>query len=214
MITSSGSTSSSTRGRSSVVPSTLMPGDRACPACAGRRRRSRPARCAGRGCGAARSATCWPPLPAPTISTSRAARSSDARRAAGRSTTARTAKRAPPTNASVSRKSSAITPRGGSCVADREQEQRRRSAPTRRDDDRLQDRLEVLLVDEAPELRVEAEQPRRSRASSRRRTTIVSDEQLLVAVRDPRVEAEDVGEVVGEREQARVDADLAEAARR
>ena len=60
-------------------------------------------------------ATCWPPLPAPTISTSFAARSRIAPRE-GRSTIARTAKRAPLTNTSESRKSSASTPRGGSCL--------------------------------------------------------------------------------------------------
>ena len=61
------------------------------------------------------NATCWPPLPAPTISTSVAARSRMLPRV-GRSTIHRTAKRAPLTNASESRKSSASTPRGGSCL--------------------------------------------------------------------------------------------------
>ena len=56
-------------------------------------------------------ATDWPPLPAPTISTSRSADSTSGPR--GRSTTARTRKRALTQKASVSRKSSAITPRGG-----------------------------------------------------------------------------------------------------
>jgi hypothetical protein len=58
-------------------------------------------------------ATCWPPLPAPTISTSWAARSRNGPRW-GRSTSARTAKRAPLTKTSESRKSSATTERGGS----------------------------------------------------------------------------------------------------
>ena len=186
--------------------------DRACPACAGRRRRSRPARCAGRGCGAART----PPAGRRCRRRRSAPRAPRARGCvprAGRSTIARAPRSARRvTNASVSRKSSAMHAARRVVLADREEEQdhdqRRRVETTTA----LQDRLEVLLVDEPPELRVEAEQ-REDRELHRRPTN--DDrvrQQLLVAVRDARVEAQDVREVVGEREQARVDADLPEAA--
>ena len=95
-------------------------------------------------------------------------------------------------------------------LADREQEQHDDQAD-RRDDHGLEDRLEVLLIDEAPELRIEPEH-REDHELHRDGERDRVPEQLLVPLRDPRVEAEDVGEVVGEREQARVDADLSQAA--
>ena len=142
------------------------------------------------------SATCWPPLPAPTISTSCPARSSIAPRA-GRSNAQRTAKRAPQTNTSASRKSIAMTRARRVVAADREQEQHD-DQPGGGDDRRLEDRLEVLLVDEAPQLRVEAER-RVDRDLHRHRDPDRVGEQLLVAVRDPLVEAQHVRQPVGER---------------
>ena len=187
----------------------LVARPRACPACAGRRPRTRPARCAGRGCGAARRRPAGRRCRRPTISTSWPARSSIAPRA-GRSNAQRTAKRAPQTNTSASRKSIAITRARRVVAADREQEQHD-DQPAGRDDRRLEDRLEVLLVDEAPELRVEAER-RVDRDLHRHGDPDRVGEQVLVAVRDPLVEAQHVRQPVGEREQGRVHADLADAA--
>ena len=112
MIASAGFTSSSTRGSSSVVPSTLWPATRI--PCLRGSSSTKPTG-AERSPGLRRSskATCWPPFPAPTISTSRAARSMSGPRS-GLSTSPRHRKREPVTKASVSRKSSAMTPRGGS----------------------------------------------------------------------------------------------------
>ena len=96
-----------------------------------------------------------PAVPAPTISTSRTSGPLKTRRA-GRSTIARARKREPATNRSVSRQSIAITPRGGSVPLG----EIRKSAPTRTSvvtTHRLDDRLEVALVDEAPEAVVEPE---------------------------------------------------------
>ena len=156
MITSSGSASSSTRGSSSVVPSTLRPAiahallARVVVHEADRRRAT------ARGCGAARrrpaGRRCRRRRSAPRArpAASERAAQSGARRAA------RTRKREPPTSASVSRKSSAITPRGGSVLPG---ESRNSAAISTKLETTtaLSDRLEVLLVDEAPELRVEAE---------------------------------------------------------
>ena len=112
MITSVGRTPSRTRGSSPVVPSTLWPATRM--PCLRGSSSTKPTG-AERSPGLRRSskATCWPPFPAPTIRTSLAARSRIGPRV-GRSTSARTAKRAPAVNTSDSRKSSARTVRGGS----------------------------------------------------------------------------------------------------
>ena len=114
MITSSGWTPSRIRGRLVVGPSTLMPAMRM-PCLRGSSSTKPTGALRSPGLRRSSNATCWPPLPAPTISTSVAARSRIEPRV-GRSTTARTAKRAPLTNTSESRKSSASTPRGGSCL--------------------------------------------------------------------------------------------------
>jgi hypothetical protein len=94
-------------------------------------------------------------------------------------------------------------------ATDREQEQHD-DQPGGRDDRRLEDRLEVLLVDEAPQLRVEAERSV-NRDLHRHRDPDRVGEQLLVAVRDPLVEAEHVRQPVGERQEGRIHADLADA---
>ena len=112
MMTSSGWTPSRIRGRLLVGPSTLMPATRM-PCLRGSSSTNPTGALRSSGLRRSSKATCWPPLPAPTISTSFAARSRIAPRV-GRSTRARTAKRAPLTNTSESRKSRAITPRGGS----------------------------------------------------------------------------------------------------
>ena len=112
IITSDGRTPSRIRGSSSVVPSTLCPAMRI-PCLRGSSSTKPTGALCRPGLRRNSKATCWPPLPAPTISTSFAARSSSGPRL-GRSTSARTAKRAPATKASASRKSSATTLRGGS----------------------------------------------------------------------------------------------------
>jgi hypothetical protein len=93
---------------------------------------------------------------------------------------------------------------------DREQEQHHDQS-ARGDDGGLQDRLEVLLVDEPPQLRVEAER-REDRDLHRDRDPDRVREQVLVAGRDPVVEPQHVRQVVGERQQRGVHAHLADAA--
>ena len=114
MTTSSGLVSSRMRGRSSVVPNTRWPAT-SMPFLRGSSSTKPRTALDSSGLRRSSSATCWPPLPAPTISTSVSAVWTSGWRI-GRSTTARTRKRAPPTSASVIRKSSAMTPRGGSAT--------------------------------------------------------------------------------------------------
>ena len=95
-------------------------------------------------------------------------------------------------------------------AADREEEEHDDHAD-RRDHDRLQDRLEVALIDEAPELRIEPEQ----REDHQLHDDDQDDrllEQAVVARRDRPVEAQAVGEVVGEPQKCGVDADLTDPA--
>ena len=75
-----------------------------------------------------------------------------------------------------------------------------------------EDGLEVALIDEAPQLRVEAEQREDDELDGHDEEQRVP-EQPVVPGRDALVEAQHVGQVVGEREQAGVDGDLAEPAR-
>jgi hypothetical protein len=105
-------------------------------------------------------------------------------------------------NTSVSRKSSV--------TADRE-EIENGDQQEARDEHRFQHRLEVLLVEEPPELRVEPEQREDHELHPDRDRDRVRD-QVVVAERNALVEAQDVREVVRERDQACVHADLSQAA--
>ena len=80
-----------------------------------------------------------------------------------------------------------------------------------RDHHGLDDRLEVRLVHEAPQLRVEPEGGEQRELGPHHERHRV-DHQVLVPMRDPGVEAQDEGQVVGERNQACVDSHLPEAA--
>ncbi len=73
MMTSSGSTSSRTRGSSSVVPSTFRPAMRM-PCLRGSSSTKPIGTWRSSGLRRSSAATSWPPLPAPTISTSRESR--------------------------------------------------------------------------------------------------------------------------------------------
>ena len=128
------------------------------------------ARCRSSGLRRSSAATSWPPLPAPTISTSRASRAAIAAAQRALDHGADEEARAAARSASVSRKSSAITPRGGSGApigGIRKNDADERELAQH---DRAHDRLEVALVDEAPELRSRARWRRRSAACRRRRT--------------------------------------------
>ena len=95
-------------------------------------------------------------------------------------------------------------------TADREEEEDDDHAD-RRHHDGLQDRLEVALVDEAPELRVEPEEGEYDQLHDDDQDDRLL-EQAVVAVRDRAVETQAVREVVGECEERGVDADLTDAA--
>ena len=77
--------------------------------------------------------------------------------------------------------------------------------------DGLDDRLEVRLVDEPPQLGVEAERGEQ-RHLQHDHEPDRDRQQLLVALGDARVEAQHEGQVVGQRDQAGVDPHLSEAA--
>ena len=207
MITSSGLTASSTRGRSAVVPSTLWPATRmpclrgsSSTKPTGALRRPRVAAQLGGDLLAAVAGADDQHLVARPLEHGAAGRPLErpAHREAGAAGEHERQQEVDRDDASRR-----------VVAADREQEQDDDQAGGR-DDGRLQDRLEVLLVDEAPQLRVEAERGE-DRDLHRDRDPDRVQEQLLVAVRDPLVEAEQVREPVGEREQGRVHTDLADA---
>ena len=155
------------------------------------------------------SATCWPPLPAPTISTSLSARCTSGWRS-GRSTAARTRKRAPADQRQREQEVQRDHASRRVGVRGREQEQQADQHEAR-DHDGLDDRLEVGLVDEPPELRVEAERGEEHQLQ-RDDDDHRLGQQVLVAAGDPGVEPQHEREVVGERDQAGVDAHLSGAA--
>ena len=209
MTTSSGLVSSSTRGRSSVVPCTRWP-DTSMPCLRGSSSMKPITALESSGLRRSSSATCWPPLPAPTISTSVSARCTSGWRS-GRSTAARTRKRAPATKRQREQEVQRDHAARRVGVRGREQEQQPDQHEAR-DHDRLDDRLEVRLVDEPPQLRVQAEGGEQ-RQLDRHHERDGAGEQVLVAARDAGVEAQHERQVVGERDQAGVDPHLSEAAR-
>ena len=82
-----------------------------------------------------------------------------------------------------------------------------------RHDHGLDDRLEIGLVDEPPQLRVEAESRKEEQLHHHHKADRL-EQQVLVATGNPGVEAQHEREVVGERDQACVDGHLAYAAYR
>ena len=154
---------------------------------------------AGPGCGAARRPPAGRRCRRPRSAPRGAARSRNGPRC-GRSTSARTAKRAP-LDEHQREQEVERDHRARRVVRPIENRNSTTIRPDARDDDRLEDRLEVLLVDEAPQLRVEPEQ-REDHELHRHGQHDRVGEQVLVALRDAAVEAQDVGQVVGERQQA------------
>ena len=207
MITSSGFTSSSTRGKLGGGAEHLVPGH---PHALLARVVVEEPTAAERSSGLRRSskATCCPPLPAPTISTSRAARSNIGPRS-GRSTRPRHSEARAGDEGEREQEVERDHAARRVGAAEGEEEQGR-DQHDRGHHDRLHDRLHVLLVDEAPELRVEAEE-REDHDLHRHDEDDRVLEEVLVAVRDPLVEAQDEGEVVGQRDQAHVHPDLPDA---
>ena len=207
MTTSLGWVSSSTRGRSSVEPSTSKPAMRI-PFLRGSSSMKPIGAVDSAGLRRSSVATCWPPLPAPTISTSRSADCTSGPR--GRSTSGADQEAGADAEGEREQEVERHDPARRAGVARREEEQGG-DQDEAGDHDRLDQRLEVLLVDEPPELGVEPEQ-REDRELHHHHEDEGVGEQLLVAVGHARVEAQDVGQVVGQPDQAGVDSHLPQAA--